>query len=106
RQKTVTLVRDVIKLEDQQAKAKLYETPSGSDARPMRIGVIDLASFYADTEADKPGEPAGQHPTTSKDVARIITRLKQENVDGIILDLRRNGGGFLEEAKSLTGLFG
>jgi carboxyl-terminal processing protease len=105
RQKTVTLVRDVIKLEDQQAKAMLYETPASSDAPPTRIGVINLASFYADTDPDKPGEPPREHPTTTKDVARIITRLKQENVDGIILDLRRNGGGYLEEAIRLTGLF-
>ena len=105
RQKTITLVRDVIKLEDQAAKAKFYETPAGSAAPPTRIGVIDLPSFYADTESDTPGEPAREHRTTSKDVARLITRLKQENVDGIILDLRRNGGGFLEEAIKLTGLF-
>jgi carboxyl-terminal processing protease len=105
RQETVTLVRDIIKLEDQAAKAKLYEMPTTSGAAPTRIGVIDLPSFYADTETDKPGDPPREHPTTSKDLTRIITRLKKENVDGIILDLRRNGGGFLDEAIRLTGLF-
>jgi carboxyl-terminal processing protease len=106
RQQTVTLIRDVIQLEDQEAKAKIYQTPAtDSNAPPRRVGVIDLPSFYADTETDKPGDPPREHPTTSKDVARIITRLKQENVEGIILDLRRNGGGFLDEAIRLTGLF-
>ena len=105
RQITVTLVRDVIKLEDQAAKAKLYETPASSNAPSTRIAMIDLASFYADTDPDTPGEPPREHGSTSKDVARLITRLKKENVDGIILDLRHNGGGFLEEAIKLTGLF-
>ncbi len=105
RQKTITLVRDVIKLEDQAAKAQFYQTPTSSSAPPTRVGVIDLNSFYADTEPDPPGEPPREHGSTSKDVARIINRLKKENVDGIILDLRRNGGGFLEEAIKLTGLF-
>jgi len=105
RQITVTLVRDVIKLEDQAAKAKLYETPASSNAPSRRIAIIDLASFYADTEPDTPGEPPREHGSTSKDVARLLTRLKKENVDGVILDLRHNGGGFLEEAIRLTGLF-
>jgi carboxyl-terminal processing protease len=102
RQITVTLVRDVIKLEDQTAKAKLYEN---TNSTTPRIAVIDLSSFYANNDPDPPGEPPQEHVSTSKDVARLITRLKKENVDGIILDLRRNGGGFLEEAIRLTGLF-
>ncbi|MGA2540441.1 MAG: carboxy terminal-processing peptidase [Verrucomicrobiota bacterium] len=105
RQKTITLVRDVIKLEDQAAKARFYETPTSSSALPTRVGVIDLNSFYADTEPDAPGEPPREHGSTTKDVSRLINRLKKENVDGIILDLRRNGGGFLDEAVKLTGLF-
>ena len=102
---TITLERDVIKLADQAAKAKFYETPSSSSTPPTRIGVIDLPSFYADTEPDPPGEPPHEHGTTSRDVAKLITRLKKENADGIILDLRHNPGGFLEEAIRLTGLF-
>jgi carboxyl-terminal processing protease len=94
--KEVTLIRDEIKLEDQAAKARLYEMAS-ANSPPLKLGVIDLASFYADNE----------HPekNTTSDVARLINRLKQEKVDGIILDLRRNGGGYLEEAIKLTGLF-
>jgi carboxyl-terminal processing protease len=105
RTKTVTLVRDVVKLEDQAAKALFYVVPAGSSAAPARIGVIELDSFYEDTEPDPPGEPPRDHPATSKDVALLINRMEKENVDGIILDLRRNGGGFLDEAKRLTGLF-
>jgi carboxyl-terminal processing protease len=94
--KEVTLTRDEIKLEEQAAKAKLYEiTPS--NAPPLKLGVVDLSSFYADSD----------HPevNTTSDVTRLVKRLMQEKVDGIILDLRHNGGGYLEEAIKLTGLF-
>lgn len=95
--KEVTLIRDEIKLEDQQAKATLYALPATSNRPALKLGVIDLASFYADND----------HPekNTTTDVLRLVNRLKQEDVDGIILDLRRNGGGYLEEAIKLTGLF-
>ena len=106
RQKTVTLVRDVIKLEDQAAKARFYETPTTSSGPPTRIGVLDLSSFYADNTAPaNPGEPPVYHGSTTKDTARLIARLQQENVDGLILDLRHNGGGYLDQAIGLTGLF-
>ncbi len=102
----VTIVRDVIKLEDQAAKAKFYETPSTSSSPPTRIGVIDLPSFYGDSaEPDVPGELPHIHSSTSIDVARLVARMMKENADGVILDLRRNGGGFLDEAIKLTGLF-
>jgi carboxyl-terminal processing protease len=95
--KEVTLIRDEIKLEDQQAKATLYELPASPARPPLKLGVIDLTSFYADPD----------HPekNTTSDVMRLVNRLKQAKVDGIILDLRRNGGGYLEEAIKLTGLF-
>ena len=96
--KTITLVRDEIKLEDQQAKAQIIDLPAGD--RTQRIGVIDLTAFYAGEGNAKSG------PTSATaDVARIIGKLKQENVTGIILDLRHNGGGSLQEAIDLTGLF-
>ncbi len=96
--KAITIVREEIKLEDQQAKAKIIDHPAGD--RTQRIGVIDLPTFYA-------GESNGKGAPTSctADVARLIDKLKQENVTGIILDLRRNGGGSLQEAIDLTGLF-
>jgi C-terminal peptidase prc len=99
----VSLIRDEIPLEDSAAKAKLVELPNGQGGT-VRLGVIDLPSFYATFEAasskDKP-EPK----STTTDVARLLTKLKEEKVSGVILDLRRNGGGSLEEAIKLTGLF-
>lgn len=97
--KVVTLVRDEVKVEDAEAKAKLFEMPT-QDGRKARIGVVDLPSFYHNDGKNKL-EPKSM----TVDVARLIARLKAEHVDGIILDLRNNGGGFLEEAIALTGLF-
>jgi carboxyl-terminal processing protease len=105
--KEVMLVRDEIKLEDKAAKAQLFELPRPLGP-PSRVGVIDLPSFYADNDASSlAGEVGGRSKSTSTtiDVARLINRLKKEKVGGIILDLRHNGGGYLEEAERLTGLF-
>ncbi len=96
--KTITLVRDEIKLEDQAAKARVIDL--GTD-KTMRIGVIDLPSFYAGSEESA----NGTHKSVTADVKKLLEKLKEEKVQGIILDLRRNGGGSLEEAISLTGLF-
>ncbi len=99
--KIVTLVRDEIKLEDQEAKAKLMDLPvPGDHEKHYRLGVIDLPSFYA--SFDRRGDDA---KSTTVDVTKLVRKLKRENVDGMILDLRRNGGGSLEEAINLTGLF-
>jgi carboxyl-terminal processing protease len=95
--KTVSIVRDEIKLEDQQAKARIIDLP-GEKGGTHRIGVIDLPGFYG-TAAGSSG------PSATKDVARLLKKLKQEDVTGIVLDIRRNGGGSLEEAINLTGLF-
>ena len=101
--RVVTLIRDEIKLEDQEAKAQLIELPDGHGGT-TRLGVIDLPSFYA--TIDLPGNT--EHSTAKSittDVTRLIKKLKQEKVAGIILDLRGNPGGSLEEAVRLTGLF-
>jgi len=96
--KTLMIVREEIKLEDQQAKAKIIDMPAGDSTR--RIGVIDLPAFYAGEGNAKSG------PTSATaDVSKLIDKLKTENVTGIVLDLRRNGGGSLQEAISLAGLF-
>jgi carboxyl-terminal processing protease len=100
---TLTLVRDEIKLEDQEAKAKLIELPNGHGGN-LRLGVIDLPSFYASFDPSNTRGKSEPRSTTA-DVSRLLTKLKQENVNGVILDLRRNGGGSLEEAINLTGLF-
>ena len=101
--RVVTLIRDEIKLEDQEAKAQLIELP-GSHGGTTRLGIIDLPSFYA--TIDLPGNP--EHATaksTTADVTRLIKKLKSEKAAGIILDLRSNPGGSLEEAVKFTGLF-
>lgn len=101
--RVVTLVRDEIKLEDQEAKAELIERPDGQGGT-HRLGIIDLPSFYATIPL--PGNEGHSSPKfTSVDVARLIKKLEQEKVDGLILDLRNNPGGSLEEAIRFTGLF-
>jgi C-terminal peptidase (prc) len=91
----ITLVRDEIKLDDQAAKARLIEAP-GPDGSTVRLGVIALPAFYQDPEKGK---------SATADVAVLLEKLKQEKVDGVILDLRNNGGGSLPEAIGITGLF-
>ena len=98
--KTVKLVRDEIKLEDQQAKARIQDLPRANGAT-LRVGVLDVPGFYADMS----GSGSGEHRSVTADVVRLISRLKKEKVQGLVLDLRRNGGGSLKEAISLTGLF-
>jgi carboxyl-terminal processing protease len=101
--RVVTLIRDEIKLEDQEAKAQLIELTDGHGGT-NRIGVIDLPSFYAPVNLS--GDAGHTTPKfTSVHVAKLIKKLEQERVAGIILDLRGNPGGSLEEAVKLTGLF-
>ncbi|MEY4691010.1 MAG: hypothetical protein RIT19_1335 [Verrucomicrobiota bacterium] len=97
--KTITIVRDTIPLEEQEAKAKLVLLPNGA-GKTNRIGIIDLPAFYSGAIG---GNGATKSPTA--DVAKLLRKLMAEHVDGVVLDLRRNGGGSLEECVSLTGLF-
>ena len=90
----VSLMRDEIKLENGESKAELVVLPDGK-----RLGVLDVPSFYA------PVGMAGGQSYVSVDVAKLIKKLKKEKVDGIIMDLRSNPGGSLDEAVKLTGLF-
>jgi carboxyl-terminal processing protease len=94
--KIVRLTRAEVRLEDQQAKARLVELPRVG-AKPLRLGVIDLPSFYS-------GDDSGRRGATA-DVARLLAKLEAEKVEGLVLDLRRNGGGSLQEAVDLTALF-
>ncbi len=96
---TVVLERKEIKLTTKLAKAVVYTVPMGDKTVP--IGVIDLPAFYG----EGPGDDGAKGFSTSKNVAELLQKLKDCNVKGIILDLRRNGGGFLNEAISLAGLF-
>ncbi len=97
--KTVPLVRDEIKLEDEQASARILDLQHGKKA--LRLGVVNLPSFYADMGDG----PESEHRSVTKDVARLLAKLNAEKVQGVVLDLRHNGGGSLNEAISLTGLF-
>src|SRR3984893_7578440 len=96
KRKSVELVRDEIKLKDQEARADIilrkYET-----GNPVKLGWLTLPSFYADMDRHS--------KSTTRDVLALLKRLKKENINGLVVDLRRNGGGSLEEAIALTGLF-
>ncbi len=95
----VKISREKIKLEDSAAKGAIFEEGTREDGSPKKIGVIDLPSFYADMS----GKLGGRRTTV--DVERILNDFNSQNVDAVVLDLRRNGGGSLKEAIDLTGLF-
>lgn len=97
----IVLVRDKIKLEDMQAKAEVL--PIEKDGRTYKIGVITLPSFYMDFEAYQSGDP--NYTSTTRDVKKLVNELKAKGIDGLMMDLRNNGGGSLAEAIDLTGLF-
>jgi len=99
--RTVDLIREEVKLEEREAKSRI-ESRATEDGRTLRIGVIVLPAFYADMAGKRLG--AG-YKSSSGDVAAILRKMRDENVDGIILDLRNNGGGSLIEAVLMTGLF-
>ena len=102
--KDIALVRDKIKLEDGEAKAQIIDFQAAAGAI-KRFGVIDLPSFYAQFGPAEPGTDPEQRKSTTRDVAALLAKLKSEGIEGLILDLRRNGGGSLTEAIRLTGLF-
>jgi carboxyl-terminal processing protease len=97
----LALIRDKIKLEAQAAQSTLLEIPNGDEMR--RIGVIEVPSFYQDYNARAAGDE--NYTSTTADVRRLVAELQEEGIDGLVLDLRNNGGGHLSEATSLTGLF-
>jgi carboxyl-terminal processing protease len=99
--KEIRLVREKIKLEDSRAKKEIVSINSGN--KDYKIGVIDIPLFYRDFEGAQKKEK--EFSSTTRDVQKLITELQGENVDGIVIDLRNNGGGSLTEAVSLTGLF-
>ncbi|HTV41691.1 MAG TPA: carboxy terminal-processing peptidase [Candidatus Sulfotelmatobacter sp.] len=100
--KTVSLVRDEINIKDQQAKALLIDKPNGNGGSD-RIGIIDVPTFYAPVDSSGVTPAVGNH--VSVDVAKLVQKLTEEKASGIILDLRRNPGGSLEEAIQFVGLF-
>ncbi len=99
--KIITIVRNKVKLEEQSAQKEIIEVPRGDEM--IRLGVIDIPTFYIDFEGMRRGEP--DFKSTTRDVKRLLDELIAEDVDGVIIDLRNNGGGSLQEANDLTGLF-
>lgn len=99
--KEYRLVREKIKLEEQRAKSEIVSINNGN--KDFKIGVIDIPLFYRDFEGAQHREK--EFSSTTRDVQKLITDLQASNVDGIVIDLRNNGGGSLTEAVSLTGLF-
>ncbi len=100
-EKILTLTRNQVKLEEQAAKSEIVTVPR--DGRDWSIGVIDVPSFYRDYRALSTGDK--NYTSTTKDVKRLIGELEEQGIDGLIVDLRNNGGGHLTEATALSGLF-
>ncbi len=100
-EKQLTFTRNKVTLEAQAAKKEVRTITRG--ARSIKVGVINVPGFYRDVDAQNRGER--EFRSTTRDVRRLINELKAEKVDGIVVDLRGNGGGYLPEATALTGLF-
>jgi carboxyl-terminal processing protease len=100
-QKMLSLTRNQVKLEEQAAKSKIISVPR--EGRQWSIGVIEVPSFYRDYRALSDGDK--DYTSTTKDVKRLIAELEEKGVDGLVIDLRDNGGGHLTEATALSGLF-
>ncbi|MCM8857808.1 MAG: carboxy terminal-processing peptidase [Candidatus Thiodiazotropha sp.] len=99
--KTITLVRNKIKLEEQAAKSYIIDKLDGM--KNYRIGVVEVPTFYRDFSAEARGDE--DFRSTTRDVRDLLVDLKKQDVNGIVIDLRENGGGSLSEATELTGLF-
>ena len=100
-EKIIQLTRDNVKLEAQAAHKKIVDVTRGKQA--YKVGVITVPGFYEDLEARMQGDK--NYTSTTHDVRRLVDELKAKHVDGIVMDLRNNGGGSLKEAEDLTGLF-
>lgn len=94
--KIVTLKRSVVELKDELAKGRIIDVKQ-PDGKDVKLGILSLPSFYADMD--------GGDRRCAKDVKRIVERMVKEHVQGLIIDLRNNGGGSLEEVREMTGFF-
>lgn len=97
----VPLVRDAVKLDEQAARKRVVEV--NRNGKPFRVGVISLPAFYVDFDARSRGD--ANYRSTTRDVARLIDELRTDGIDALVLDLRNNGGGSLDEVQTLVGLF-
>ena len=96
----IEITREEVKLKESEAKGEVIDSVN-QDGKKVRIGWLTVPSFYA--EMDKAGMADAK--STTKDVKRILERMKKEGIEGLVIDLRRDGGGSLEEAINLSGLF-
>jgi carboxyl-terminal processing protease len=98
---TIRIVRDKIKLEEQEAKAEVI--PFTENGKDYKLGVITIPSFYINFDERNKG--VQDYKSTTRDVKKLISDLQDQDIDGLMIDLRYNGGGSLDEAIELTGLF-
>ncbi|WAC62031.1 carboxy terminal-processing peptidase [Pseudoxanthomonas sp. SL93] len=99
----VTITRQKVKLEEQAAKAETITLPASATEPARRIGVIKLPAFYQDFEGRR--RNPNDFNSATRDIAKLLVKFKADGVDGVVMDLRNNGGGSLDEAVELTGLF-
>lgn len=99
--KVIEITRNKVKLEEQAARKRILEVER--DGKPYKLGVIEVPTFYIDFAALQNGDP--NYKSTTRDVEKLIHELREEDIDGLIVDLRNNGGGSLREANELIGLF-
>ncbi|WP_027706507.1 carboxy terminal-processing peptidase [Zooshikella ganghwensis] len=100
-EKVYSIKRDTVKLEEQSAQKKLFTIKE--KGKSFKVGIIQIPTFYIDFKSAQAGEP--EYKSTTRDVKRLLKELEKEKVDGLVIDLRNNGGGSLQEANELTGLF-
>ncbi len=106
--KIVSITREAVKLEEQAAKKSVLKLKQDGrdyklDGRDYKLGIIEIPAFYLDFKAYRAGDP--NYKSTTRDVKKLLTELQKEKVDGVVIDLRNNGGGSLQEATELTSLF-
>ena len=99
--KIVPITREAVKLEDQAVKKSILNLKQ--DGKDYKLGVIEIPAFYLDFKAFRAGDP--DYKSTTRDVKKLLTELQKDKVDGVVIDLRNNGGGSLQEATELTSLF-
>lgn len=97
----ISITREAVKLEEQAAKKSVLKL--NHEGHDYKLGVIEIPAFYLDFKAYRAGDP--EYKSTTRDVKRLLGELEKEKVDGVVIDLRNNGGGSLQEATELTGLF-
>jgi len=101
--RTITLTRQKVRLAEQAAKGETITVPAKDGEPQRRIGIIKLPGFYQDFEGRR--RNAADYASATRDVAKLLAGFKADKIDGVVLDLRNNGGGSLDEAVELTGLF-